>query len=127
MPLTLVADPRLATTALGITLNSATNLQSDLRRQMLPAHTSIDRSCLSISAIVAADRLHRTSTNNPWRPNPHSARGTPTRSPIAVSSPGGFRTPAASARRTIRRGRHPKPFTKRETLTVSKYFPVRPR
>ena len=62
---------------------------------------------------VASDHMP-----HPRRSNPHSARGTDTRTPSAVSSLGGFRTPAASARGTVRPAgtsviaRHPKPFTK---------------
>jgi hypothetical protein len=72
-------------------------------------------------------------------------RGVLTRSPIAVSSLGGFRTPAARACRTVHqgpasenlhkvrrppalaalsiRGRHPKTFTKPEILKASKSCP----
>jgi hypothetical protein len=44
--------------------------------------------------------------------NPHSARGTAAPSLIAVSSLGGFPTPAAAASRTVANGQRPKTFTK---------------
>ena len=111
MPLKLVAGPRPETTALRATLTLATNLQPDLRRPMLPPHSNIDRAPLPISTSVTADRLHRTSTQNSPRSNPHSVRRTLTRSNTAVSSLGGFRTPATTARGTITSRRHPKTFT----------------
>ena len=40
------------------------------------------------------------------------------RAQIAVSSLGGFRTPAARACGIVRRGRHPKTFTHKETYAV---------
>ena len=94
MPLKLVPGPRPETRVLGTTLTSATNLQPDLRHSMLPAHTKIDQSGLPACTGVTADRLQPTSTQNQQRSNPHSARGTLTHSNTAVSSLGGFRTPA---------------------------------
>ena len=55
------------------------------------------------------------------------ARGTAIRSPIAVSSPGGFRTPAAGVRGTAGRGRHPKPFTVRDAATCRRRRQVSPK
>ena len=84
-------------------VNSRSNLQCS-------SQTATRLCPLSPSATL----LHRSVKHrryHPRRSNPHSARGTAVRSPSAVSSLGGFRTPAASARRTLRRGRHPKPFT----------------
>jgi hypothetical protein len=69
------------------------------------------------------DRVLSTQAHHPRRSNPHSARGTTTRSPIAVSFLGGFRTPAAQVCGTAVNGRHPKPFTKPEILKTSKSCP----
>ena len=66
---------------------------------------------------VASDHMP-----HPRRSNPHSARGTDTRTPSAVSSLGGFRTPAASARGTVRHGRHPKTFTNADVGTIFAIF-----
>lgn len=60
---------------------------------------------------VASDHMP-----HPRRSNPHSVHAARIRLPLpAVSSLGGFRTPAASARGTVHRGRHPKTFTGAET------------
>jgi hypothetical protein len=47
-------------------------------------------------------RVPASQTPRPLRSNPHSAAATPLRPLIAVSSLGGFRTPAAGVRRTAR-------------------------
>jgi hypothetical protein len=48
--------------------------------------------------IIALGHVRPNQTHHPRRSNPHSARGTATRSPIAVSFLGGFPTPAAQVR-----------------------------
>jgi peptidoglycan/xylan/chitin deacetylase (PgdA/CDA1 family) len=74
------------------------------------------------SRSIASDQIHQ-----PRRSNPHSARGTAVPSPIAVSSLGGFRTPAAGACRTAANGRHPKRFTGSDmTQKCQRAGPLRP-
>lgn len=53
------------------------------------------------SSIHPRHRRATTRTPRPRRPNPHSDRGTAARSPSAVSSLGGFRTPALGIRGTV--------------------------
>src|SRR5215471_7466253 len=78
------------------------------------------------SAIASKAAAHARS-HLPSQPNPHSrARG-----PFRVPSPagsflGGFRTPAAGGCLTVFAGRHPKPCTNSEKLTVSIRCPLRP-
>ena len=67
---------------------------------------------------TALDRFSCSHSLFARRSNPHSPRRTARASPRAVSSLGGFRTPAARARgRAPQRGRHPKPFTKADIQT----------
>src|SRR5258708_3088880 len=59
------------------------------------------RSITASAPIRARDRPAATRTPRPRYPNPHSARGTAARSLSAVSSLGGFRTPARGASGTL--------------------------
>jgi hypothetical protein len=70
--------------------------------------------------ITVLDRVSPNQTHHPRRSNLHSACRTATRSPIAVSFLGGFRTPAAQVRGTDVNGRHPKPFTKPDVRAAAK-------
>src|SRR5205823_12939401 len=92
-----LAAPRPATAELAQIRNADLNL-IDLARSTHPPTTSAIRSRTSISPL---DRLASTHTPSPRRSNPHSARGTATPSLIAVSSLGGFPTPALRARGTV--------------------------
>ena len=68
----------------------------------------------SSAASPSHNSLHRLDPNQPARlrhSNPHSARGTASRSLNAVSFLGGFRTPALRPAAPSPLGRHPKPFT----------------
>src|SRR3981081_19671 len=63
---------------------------------------------------MSKSALHRLTTSQTpllRRSNPHSQRGLITRSPSAVSSLGGFRTPAPQPAAPHSLGRHPKTFT----------------
>src|SRR5882757_5363464 len=94
----------------------------------------------SACAAAAYDRrdllMRRNSLNEPVQSSctnsdassavlksPHSAPH-PTRPPIAVSSLGGFRTPAPAPADPFVHGRYPKPFTKPEILKMRICFPV---
>ena len=50
---------------------------------------------------IAMQRLDPNPPAHPWQPNPHSARRTALRPLRAVSSLGGFRTPARTVRGTV--------------------------
>src|SRR6266568_33215 len=86
------AAPRPATAELAQIRNQDPNL-IDLGRSTHLRSTAALRSPTSINAL---DRLAPTHTPRPRHSNPHSVRGTITRSQIAVSSLGGFPTPALS-------------------------------
>src|SRR5437899_8723662 len=92
-----LAAPRPATAELAQIRNADLNL-IDLAQSTHPPTTPAIRSRTSISPL---DRLASTHTPSPRRSNPHSARGTATPSLIAVSSLGGFPTPALRARGTV--------------------------
>ena len=92
-----LAAPRPATAELVQIRNADLNL-IDLAQSTHPPTTPAIRSRTSISPL---DRLASTHTPSPRRSNPHSARGTATPSLIAVSSLGGFPTPALRARGTV--------------------------
>src|SRR5438552_19139342 len=92
-----LAAPRPATAELAQIRNADLNL-IDLAQSTHPPTTPAIRSRTSISPL---DRLASTHTPSPRRSNPHSARGTATPSLIAVSSLGGFPTPAIRARGTV--------------------------
>src|SRR6266513_6311942 len=92
-----LAAPRPATAELAQIRNADLNL-IDLAQSTHPPTTPAIRSRTSISPL---DRLASTHTPSPRRSNPHSARGTATPSLIAVSSLGGFPTPALTARGTV--------------------------
>src|SRR5712691_857069 len=77
-----------------------------------PSPSNAGRSSLPNSAIVTIDHRRRAPLLRPPRSNPHSARRAATARPIAVSSLGGFRTPAPGVCRTTVMGRHPKTFTR---------------
>src|SRR6266480_3027502 len=89
-----LAAPRPATAELAQIRNADLNL-IDLAQSTHPPTTPAIRSRTSISPL---DRLASTHTPSPRRSNPHSARGTATPSLIAVSSLGGFPTPALKRR-----------------------------
>jgi Phage integrase, N-terminal SAM-like domain len=59
-------------------------------------------SATAAASISARNRRATTRTPRPPRSNPHRAGRTAIRPPIAVSSLGGFRTPAARARGNLR-------------------------
>src|ERR1700676_4181325 len=126
MPVLLAAS-RPATTALAGIRSRQRNSCIDLPPQTQIAATKESRSSPATSSTPARnplDRVLSTQAHHPRRSNPHSARGTTTRSPIAVSFLGGFRTPAAQVCGTAVNGRHPKPFTKPVTLRTSETFPL---
>ena len=73
--------------------------------------------------ICEESALHRLTTSQTpllRRSNPHSQRGLITRSPSAVSSLGGFRTPAHSPRRLTHWAGIRKPFTQAAVSNRSK-------
>jgi len=82
------------------------------------------------SAVSASnDWSHRLDSNRPARPrlsNPHSACGITLRPLSAVSSLGGFRTPAPMCAAPPSWSRHPKPFTAPEELRLSVSSPLYP-
>jgi hypothetical protein len=72
----------------------------DLHRCTPPTAIKAAHSCATSPPTHTLDRVNSTQAHHLRHPNPHSARRT-TNVPIpAVSSLGGFRTPADSARRT---------------------------
>ena len=75
---------------------------------------------------IAHDRRAATRTPRARHSNPHSARGTAARSPSAVSSPGGFRTPALGVRGTVNHRAGIRNPSQERRLTMSKSFPLRP-
>src|ERR1700680_1076132 len=116
MPVLLAAS-RPATTALARIRSRQRNSCIDLPPQTQIAATKESRSSPATSSTPARnplDRVLSTQAHHPRRSNPHSARGTTTRSPIAVSFLGGFRNPAAQVCGPAFNGWHPKPFTTAE-------------
>jgi hypothetical protein len=106
------AGPRPATMMLAQMLRQGTRLHCDKHR---PHPSSIPKtadSAIPTPPIFSAGRIKSNQMHRLPRSNPHSARGTTTRSPIAVSFLGGFRPPAAQVCGTAVNGRHPKPFTR---------------
>src|SRR6266571_3343410 len=102
MPLTLVAGHRPATTALRTTCHRRQLLDANLPPAIRPCPSNAGRSYLPNSAFVTIDRLRRTQHLDPPRSNPHSANlRHGLASPPAVSSLGGFRTPALGVRGTV--------------------------
>src|SRR5712692_981946 len=98
MPVFLAA-PRPATAALTQIRDSDLNL-TYLHRPTQLCSTVAIRSCTATASIAALDRPPITQTPHPRHSNPHSARRPAPASPIAVSSLGGFRTPAAGVNGT---------------------------
>src|SRR2546430_16698586 len=102
MPLTLVAGHRPATTALRTTCHRRQLLDANLPPAIRPCPSNAGRSYLPNSAFVTIDRLRRTQHLDPPRSNPHSVNlRHGLASPPAVSSLGGFRTPALAVRGTV--------------------------
>ncbi len=102
MPLTLVAGHRPATTALRTTCHRRQLLDPNLPPAIRPCPSNAGRSYLPNSAFVTIDRLRRTQHLDPPRSNPHSANlRHGLASPPAVSSLGGFRTPALGVSGTV--------------------------
>jgi hypothetical protein len=92
----LLAGPPPANAALAQIRNSDRNL-IEPHSSANPRSTVAIRTCVSTASTSPFDRLPPTQTLRPRCSNPHRARGTAARPPIAVSSLGGFRTPAVSA------------------------------
>jgi hypothetical protein len=87
------ANLRLATAALAQIRNSDPNSIDLVCKTPMPS-TEASSSAVKTASRNRLDRFAATQTQRLRRSNPHSARGTTTRSPSAVSSLGGFRTPA---------------------------------
>jgi hypothetical protein len=68
------------------------------------------------SSTNACDPVASDHTLHPRRSNPQSARRPAARTLPAVSSLGGFRTPASSVLAPLAHGRHPKTFTRAAVL-----------
>src|SRR6184192_2809381 len=118
-----LAAPRPATAELVQIRNAHLNL-IDLAQSTHPPTTPAIRSRTSISPL---DRLASTHTPSPRRSNPHSARGTATPSLIAVSSLGGFPTPALRARGTVIIGPASENLNRVGRSAMSAQCPVRPK
>src|SRR5438874_10794842 len=87
-------------------------LATNPRPSIRPSPANAARSYLPNSAIVTIQHRRRASLLDPPPSNPHSARSAATLQPSAVSSLGGFPTPALTARGARQSlGRHPKPCT----------------
>jgi hypothetical protein len=89
--------------ALAATLLPRQFLATNLRP--IQAYTSHpDHSCRPTSSTIATHHAARPSPVEPPRSNPHSALAAGPHRPIAVSSLGGFRTPALRVRGPVRDG-----------------------
>jgi len=88
-----LAAPPPATAPLARTGNSGLQGKRVRRSTHRPA-AATTRSATASPPINRHDRRAAIRTPRARHSNPHSARGTAARSPSAVSSPGGFRTPA---------------------------------
>ncbi len=90
-------------------------LPTNLHPSIRPSPSNAARFYLPNPAIVTIDHRRRAPLRHPPRSNPHSPRRAATARPIAVSSLGGFRTPALAwvrvAPPVMGPGRHPKTFT----------------
>jgi hypothetical protein len=103
-----LAGSRPATITLARTCHRCHFFPANLRPAIQPCPSNADHSCPPTSSTVAIDRAARFPSIDPSRSNPHSARSAlaapaaPTQ--LAVSSCGGFRTPALRVRGTVRHG-----------------------
>jgi hypothetical protein len=102
----------------------------------IPGHSNRRACCAPCSSLVhrrgptpacqqtdPSNRCARTSSSpTPWS-NPHSARGSADAPSHAISCPGAFRTPAASARAASRHRRRPKTCTTTD-VRCSKQRPI---
>src|SRR5258708_2056387 len=73
--------------------------------------TETSRPRLSTSSTLELDRVRSRQLPHQRQSNRHKPCRTASHPFPAISSLGGFRTPAATAHGTTRRGRHPKTFT----------------
>ena len=78
-------------------ISNLSNCRPNLARDVPPATELSPLSSAQSPAAASRKRLARPQTDHQRHSNPHSARGTLTRPSSAVSSLGGFPTPAASA------------------------------
>ena len=120
------ANPRLATEALAQIRNLSLN-SINLHCSKLLGSTTASRSSNATTSNSALDRLATSQPPHPRRSNPHSASRTSILSIPAVSSLGGFRTPAPGVRGTVRHGPAPENLHKNGSRGRLVSLPLWPR
>src|ERR1019366_6140625 len=124
----IVAGSRPAATVLVQRRHFDCDTSVDLHRLLHASITETPRSRVPLASTVLLNPIGSHRMPHAQQPNRHRARGTashiPSRSLPAISSFGGFRTPALAAAFAAPSviGRHPKTFTKAEVIYALAVF-----